>query len=78
MSACNNPPVGRIWKRVHVHIDDIRPGDTIEENGQMVTICRKDIKPGGFMGTSLRGDSYRLGTLPVVKMVLVPVNGDQP
>jgi hypothetical protein len=47
-----------------VHITDIRPGDTVSHNGHLRTVCRSDIKRG-FMGTTLFGDSYRLGQLPV-------------
>ncbi|WP_455948127.1 hypothetical protein [Lelliottia jeotgali] len=47
-----------------VHIGDIRPGDTVSHNGGLRTVCRSDIKHG-FMGTTLFGDSYRLGHIPV-------------
>ena len=40
--------------------DDIMVGDTIMYNGVLVTIGNKDIKYGGFMGTSLFGDSTRV------------------
>lgn len=47
-----------------VHIGDIRPGDTVSHNGCLRTVCRSDIKRG-FMGTTLFGDCYRLGHVPV-------------
>lgn len=50
------------------HISLISPGDTIEVNGTLHTVGRKDLK-SGFMGLTLRGDSYRLGTVPVLRVV---------
>lgn len=44
-----------------VHISKIRPGDTIERNGGLWTVCRSNIKKG-FMGRTLFGDCYKLGT----------------
>ena len=46
------------------HIDLIRPGDTVEIDGQLKTVCPNNIKRG-FMGTTLWGDSYKLGSVPV-------------
>ena len=45
-----------------VHISTIKAGDTIIHNGKESTVCKKDITIGGFMGTSVFGDSYRSGT----------------
>ena len=53
------------YNTVNTHINTIRAGDTVLHNGELRTVCNSDIKRGGFMGTSLFGDSYRLGTLPV-------------
>lgn len=53
----------------NVHIDDIKAGDTVEHNGKLMIVCGSDIKPNTFMGTTLFGDSYRAGTLPVKKVV---------
>lgn len=44
-----------------VHISRISPGDTVIHNGEVKTVCRNNIKIGGFMGTSLWGDSYHSG-----------------
>lgn len=46
------------------HISQIAVGDTVEINGVLKTVCAHNIKKG-FMGITLFGDSYRLGTLPV-------------
>ncbi len=56
-------------RTVSVHIDMIRVGDVVERGTEMVTVCPKDLKPSGFMGTTLFGDSYRCGTLPVKKQI---------
>ena len=52
-----------------VHISTIKAGDTIIHNGKESTVCKNDIKTGGFMGTSVFGDSYRSGT-KLVEVVL--------
>lgn len=60
-----------IKNAVNVHISEIRPGDTIlHTDGVVRTVCRKNITRDSFMGISLFGDSYRLGTLPVKKLIL--------
>ena len=52
------------YRVVMTHISPIRAGDTVEVNGHLKTVCPKDIQKG-FMGSTLWGDSYRLGMLPV-------------
>lgn len=60
-----------IKKAVEVHISEIRPGDTIlHSDGKIRTVCSNNIKRDSFMGISLFGDTYRLGTIPVKKMML--------
>ena len=44
-----------------IHIDLIRVGDTIEIDGDLLTVSPGNLKKGGFYGTTLWGDSYRLG-----------------
>ena len=51
-----------------IHISCIQIGDTIEHNKKIVTVCKKDIKRGGFHGTSVFGDSYRGGTIKVKRI----------
>jgi hypothetical protein len=53
-----------------VHIDNIRGGDTIIHNGKMRTVNKEFISYGGFMGTSVFGDSYCLGNTKVTKVLL--------
>ena len=61
-----------IKNAVEVHISEIRPGDTILHTyGKVRTVCRNNIKHNSFMGISLFGDSYRLGTIPVKKLRLI-------
>lgn len=52
-----------------IHISQIKAGDTIIHNGQLTTVCKNNIKHDTFMGTSLFGDTYRSGTVPVKKVV---------
>ena len=61
---------GYKYKIQLVHIDTIKVGDTIIcEDGQMRTVCRNNIKYGGFMGTTLFGDSYHSGLKKVEKVI---------
>ena len=56
-------------KTEQVHISKISAGDTIVHNGKLTTVCGNNIKRGGFCGDTLFGDSYRLGTQLVKKVV---------
>lgn len=47
------------------HIDEVGVGDTVVHGGHLRTVCKNNIKVGGFMGTTLFGDSYRSGRVPV-------------
>jgi len=58
----------------NVHISTIVGGDTVIHNGELKTVCFKDIKHGGFMGSSLFGDSYTLGRTPVRKVTFILLN----
>lgn len=49
-----------------VHVSDIKVGDCIEHQGNLMTVCRNDIKKG-FMGLTIFGDSYRLGRQYVIR-----------
>jgi len=58
-----------------VHISQISAGDTVEHDGAMMTVCKSDIKLGGFCGRSLFGDSYTMGRKLVKKITFkVPTN----
>ncbi len=47
------------------HISRLRAGDTILHNNKDMTVSSDDLK-SGFMGITVFGDSYRLGTVPVI------------
>lgn len=56
-------------KTIDVHISTIQPGDTVLHYGEVKTVGIKNRKRG-FMGVTLFGDSYRLGTQLVKKVIL--------
>ena len=41
-----------------IHIENIRPGDAVVHNGEVVTVSTKNIRFDSFMGTTVFGDSY--------------------
>ena len=49
------------------HISRIRVGDTILHNNIDMTVSSDNIKRG-FCGITVFGDSYRLGTIPVLRI----------
>ena len=53
-----------------VHITTIIPGDTVEHNGELKTVCRNNIKRNDFHGVTLFGDSYHGGRVPVKKAII--------
>lgn len=59
-----------------VHIDDIRVGDVVEIDGVLKTVSHENIRKGGFMGSSLWGDSYRMGT-KLVKLAIIETPSHQ-
>lgn len=52
-----------------VHISTIKGGDTVMHNGEMKTVSFNNIKKDSFMGSSIFGDSYKLGRTPVKKII---------
>lgn len=59
-------------KIVEVHISTIKSGDTIlHTDGKISTVCKNNIKKGGFMGTSIFGDSYKSGYEKVKKIEII-------
>lgn len=58
------------YKIVEVHISTITHGDTILHlDGLIYTVGKNWIKKG-FMGITLYGDSYNLGTILVKKIII--------
>ena len=48
------------------HIDTVRVGDVVRcTDGVDRTVGPQNLKRGGFMGTTLWGDSYKCGTTAV-------------
>ena len=58
------------YEIVETHITDMQHGDTIVENGQLVTLCRNYIKNDPFLGRIIRGSSYNGGRNTVLKAVI--------
>lgn len=59
-----------IYDVVETHVSDIKHGDTIIENGELVTISRSYIKRDPLIGTTIRGNSYHGGRKSVLKAVI--------
>lgn len=53
------------------HIDNIKVGDTVKHNGNIITVSGNNIEYNTFMGTTIFGDSYKLGTKPVEKITFI-------
>jgi hypothetical protein len=51
-----------------VHISKLRAGDMVVHDSCLKTVCSKDIRYNSFMGLTLWGDSYKLGTVPVRRL----------
>ena len=51
-----------------VHISKIKVGDTINHNGEVLTISGNNIKNCSFMGKSIFGDTYSLGYKKVQRL----------
>lgn len=57
-------------QRVKVHISEIKIGDVVQcPDGHARTVGRESITYDSFLGRRLWGDSYRLGYLPVTKII---------
>jgi hypothetical protein len=58
------------YKIVEVHISTIKNGDTILHTDHLIhTVNNSNIKRG-FLGITLFGDSYNLGTILVKKILI--------
>lgn len=59
-----------------VHISQVVAGDSIMcDDGNVRTICQKDINRGGFCGDTIFGYSYNSGTIKVKRAKFrVPTN----
>ena len=52
------------------NIRNIRPGDVVLYNMHDTTVGVSDIRYSPFMGLTLFGDCYALGTKPVMKRII--------
>jgi hypothetical protein len=46
----------------NVHISLVKHGDTVMHDGEILTVDKNSIRKCPFMGRTLFGDCYRLGT----------------
>lgn len=58
-----------------VHKDEIKAGDTILLDGELKTVCGNNIRKGGFCGTTIHGESFKLGLELVKRVHFVQKNG---
>ena len=59
-----------MWIEILTDIQDIRIGDTIIDNdGKIKLVSKGNIKYSKFMGLTLFGDCYKLGTQKVRKLI---------
>jgi len=52
-----------------VHISTLKVGDTVKHDGKVMTLGKGNVKRCPFMGTSIYGDSYKIGRVPVKKVL---------
>ena len=63
-----------MWIEVLTDIKDIKIGDTIIDNDDKIKLVSKgNIKYNEFMGLTLFGDCYKLGTQKVRKLIFKKV-----
>jgi hypothetical protein len=62
-----------LTKTEMVHVSAIRSGDTVNRAGNAHTVCAKDIKRIVGIGITLFGDSYKLGTQLVQRVLIQQV-----
>jgi len=59
-----------MWVEVLTDIQDIKAGDVIIDNdGKIKLVSQGNIKYNDFMGLTLFGDCYKLGTQKVRKLI---------
>lgn len=56
-----------------VDVDNIRHGNTVEIDGEMITVSRNDISRCQLMGTTIRGQQFRKGITKII--FKVPIKG---
>ena len=56
------------------HISTIKTGDTIKHENIICTVSSNNIKYNSFLGITIFGDSYNLGTKLVEKLTILNNN----
>ncbi len=57
------------WEQELINIGLCRVGDTILHNNKAITLSNSNLKRGGFMGSTICGDSYHNGLYLVTLLV---------
>lgn len=60
-----------------VHISEIKIGDVVVVGGEAKTVGKLDIKEDAFMGRTLYGDSYKLGTQTIARAIIPKLSRQQ-
>ncbi len=60
-----------------VHISDIKVGDVVVIGGEAKTVGKLDIKEDAFMGKTLYGNSYKLGTQTIARAIIPKLSRQQ-
>lgn len=58
-----------------VHKDEIVQGDVILLGGELKTVSGNNIRKGGFCGTTIHGESFKLGLELVQRVYFVKKDG---
>ncbi len=45
--------------KTEIHLSQLKQGDTVEYNSEILTVSKKDIRYCGFMGYSFRGNASK-------------------
>ena len=60
---------GHLFACEEVHISSVRRGDIVFHDGKARTVGKKSLRHNMFIGYTLFGDPYLLGTKPVVRFI---------
>jgi hypothetical protein len=65
--------LGAAFHLHHKHISTIAIGDIVLNGDTFKTVCKKDLGKCNFIGKTVFGDSYHLGTKKVIVAVYAPL-----
>jgi len=60
---------GKVYSIKNVHISTLQYGDTIIWKNTLTTVSKYNFKKGGFLGSTIYGDSLKFGSI-LVKLVI--------